>query len=1078
MTLRRVPDPCASSRQRAVARELGTEVDALRSPSRRARRSRALPRVRAAADGRRAPVPPRARRRARAARAASSRSTASRAGTHGLPLQLLQLRLPPASPVRTRRLSASCIASTARSGRTAGSTTAPTRGSPRSTASSPTRRSSSRGTASTRTARSGSSSSTRSSIVNTVDPRVFHPPAEREPLAGRRVRVIATSWSDNPNKGADVLAWLDANLDRERYELTFVGRAHEVVRARPRARRRFRRRSVADELRRSDVYLAPSRNDPCSNALLEALACGLPAVYPRERRPPRARRRRRGSVRRARGGARGARPARRRARRAALRRSASPPLADVADRYLEVLARMSAATSFAAAPARIAARAGGACGARTRAWPDALAPLRGRRAQRLVGRRGRAHLEATAQRLGYDVAPSGVGALRASGSRCSSRATSRRCSRAGSTSSHRLGTAYLHGRPGTPGYPEFDVRSRRCAPAPDRFARDPGHARRDATSSSSPRASSPSASFTHPASGSTSSTSRSSTPSDASGRASGSRRPRGRLRRRARSRRTASAGATASSRSCQGPGRARRARSSAFAAEVAGAPRPADRPGARLRPARARAARRSRTGTCSRRIARELARAYRRARRLRRRVAAGGRPEGGARVDGRRRPARHDARRSGARSSSRRRERLLVDVDDAEALAGVARRVARRPRARSVARRGRARAPRSATRYERSTSVGRAPRRVRRSWKLRHRDESGRYALRAARAGRGCSLAARRARASRVFYGHDRVPGAGEPVAGGTAKFQRLASASRTTRPTSRSSTSARRGCRATSARCSGSRGGVDPARRQPERRRLSGLGGRAEPSAFNAPLRTVLVAGATTSSTRASSASARRTSSSAEPAGTWEVLHNAVDVERFTPADAAAGGRARASARRRPVPGLPARARARDARGAARRRARRAAARHGPARRSRSSRWSTRLGLRAASTFLGRYAQARGAGDVPPRAPPPAHEGQRPVPEPRDRGDGVRASGRLSAERRRARARRRRCGDRRPASRRRSSATSRRRRRRWPTRSTRVLADLPALRRRGQRRVRSSGSRSSPGSTVTPSCSQRLAPR
>ena len=28
-----------------------------------------------------------------------------------------------------------------------------------------------------------------------------------------------------------------------------------------------------------DIYIAPSRNDPCSNALLEALACGLPALY-------------------------------------------------------------------------------------------------------------------------------------------------------------------------------------------------------------------------------------------------------------------------------------------------------------------------------------------------------------------------------------------------------------------------------------------------------------------------------------------------------------------------------------------------------------------------------------------------------------------------------------------------------------------------------------------------------------------------------------------------------------------------------------------------------------------------------
>ena len=36
---------------------------------------------------------------------------------------------------------------------------------------------------------------------------------------------IATSWSDNPRKGAATLAWLDRNLDHARYELTFAGRA-------------------------------------------------------------------------------------------------------------------------------------------------------------------------------------------------------------------------------------------------------------------------------------------------------------------------------------------------------------------------------------------------------------------------------------------------------------------------------------------------------------------------------------------------------------------------------------------------------------------------------------------------------------------------------------------------------------------------------------------------------------------------------------------------------------------------------------------------------------------------------------
>jgi glycosyltransferase involved in cell wall biosynthesis len=115
-------------------------------------------------------------------------------------------------------------------------------------------------------------------VHNAVDGALFHPPPARPPLEGRKARIVAMSWSDNERKGADTLAWLDRNLDPHRYELTFVGRAPT----------RFERirvvgpvpsEEVARLLREHDVYLAPSRDDPCSNALLEALACGLPAVY-------------------------------------------------------------------------------------------------------------------------------------------------------------------------------------------------------------------------------------------------------------------------------------------------------------------------------------------------------------------------------------------------------------------------------------------------------------------------------------------------------------------------------------------------------------------------------------------------------------------------------------------------------------------------------------------------------------------------------------------------------------------------------------------------------------------------------
>jgi glycosyltransferase involved in cell wall biosynthesis len=115
-------------------------------------------------------------------------------------------------------------------------------------------------------------------IPNSVDPSIFHRPESREPLAGRRLRVIATSWSDNPRKGGEVLEWLDRNLDTDSYEFTFAGRTQRKF-ERVRVVQPIPSEPLADLLRSQDVYLAPSRDDPCSNALLEALACGLPAAF-------------------------------------------------------------------------------------------------------------------------------------------------------------------------------------------------------------------------------------------------------------------------------------------------------------------------------------------------------------------------------------------------------------------------------------------------------------------------------------------------------------------------------------------------------------------------------------------------------------------------------------------------------------------------------------------------------------------------------------------------------------------------------------------------------------------------------
>lgn len=114
-------------------------------------------------------------------------------------------------------------------------------------------------------------------ILNAADPSIFFP-VPRAPRAGRRIRLVSTSWSDNRNKGADIYAWLDEHLDWNRFEYTFIGRlsvATKNIRIEPPADSL----RVAALLQQADIYITASRNDPCSNSLIEALACGLPALF-------------------------------------------------------------------------------------------------------------------------------------------------------------------------------------------------------------------------------------------------------------------------------------------------------------------------------------------------------------------------------------------------------------------------------------------------------------------------------------------------------------------------------------------------------------------------------------------------------------------------------------------------------------------------------------------------------------------------------------------------------------------------------------------------------------------------------
>ncbi len=115
-------------------------------------------------------------------------------------------------------------------------------------------------------------------IHNAVDADIFHKKGRVPFDPDRKIRLISSSWSNNPRKGGPIYKWIEENLDWNRFEYTFVGNASEKF---DKAKHipPVPSEDLAQILRQHDIYITASSNDPCSNALIEALACGLPALY-------------------------------------------------------------------------------------------------------------------------------------------------------------------------------------------------------------------------------------------------------------------------------------------------------------------------------------------------------------------------------------------------------------------------------------------------------------------------------------------------------------------------------------------------------------------------------------------------------------------------------------------------------------------------------------------------------------------------------------------------------------------------------------------------------------------------------
>lgn len=108
-------------------------------------------------------------------------------------------------------------------------------------------------------------------IGNSVDSEFFYVDSKRR-YDRTPSRIVTTAWSDNPNKGLLFLRFLDNKIRGLGYEFEYFGPPQGFQNIKEHGR--VPAQTLAAALRGADYFITGSRNDSCSNSLIEAMACG------------------------------------------------------------------------------------------------------------------------------------------------------------------------------------------------------------------------------------------------------------------------------------------------------------------------------------------------------------------------------------------------------------------------------------------------------------------------------------------------------------------------------------------------------------------------------------------------------------------------------------------------------------------------------------------------------------------------------------------------------------------------------------------------------------------------------------
>jgi hypothetical protein len=121
-------------------------------------------------------------------------------------------------------------------------------------------------------------------ILNGADETIFHLNEKPKNNITGKMKIVTHHWGGGYFKGHDIYQKLDNMLEdhelMENFEFTYIGNLPENVNYKnSKIIKPINGKALSDELKKHDLYLTASRNEPAGMHHIEGALCGLPILY-------------------------------------------------------------------------------------------------------------------------------------------------------------------------------------------------------------------------------------------------------------------------------------------------------------------------------------------------------------------------------------------------------------------------------------------------------------------------------------------------------------------------------------------------------------------------------------------------------------------------------------------------------------------------------------------------------------------------------------------------------------------------------------------------------------------------------